>query len=108
MERFKTPAGRMSTIFYSTSIEKKEILGYTSRVSDEEMLTGQDTDGSDSSLRETHTPCNQTMASPKRHFAWKDLCLDVQVGGENRRLLNNVSGTPIRLDSDGIAILTAH
>ncbi|XDG05995.1 hypothetical protein ABKA04_005610 [Annulohypoxylon sp. FPYF3050] len=92
MERFKTPAGRMSTIFYSTSIEKKEISGYTSRVSDEEMLTGQDTDGSDNSLRETHTPCNQTMTSSKRHFAWKDLCLDVQVGGENRRLLDNVSG----------------
>ncbi|KAI0898949.1 ATP-binding cassette transporter [Annulohypoxylon nitens] len=92
MERFKTPAGRMSTIFYSTSIEKKEIPGYTSRVSDEEMLTGQDTDGSDNSLRETHTPCNQTMTSSKRHFAWKDLCLDVQVGGETRRLLNNVSG----------------
>ncbi|KAI2469635.1 ATP-binding cassette transporter [Annulohypoxylon bovei var. microspora] len=91
MERFKTPAGRLSTIFFSTDVLQKKRPGDVSPISDEEKSPGQETDMSDV-LQETHTTTNQTMTSSKRHFAWKDICLDIQVGGDSRRLLSNVSG----------------
>ncbi|KAL7622416.1 hypothetical protein AAE478_007921 [Parahypoxylon ruwenzoriense] len=92
MERFKTPAGRLSTIFYSTDILRRKRPGDASPMSDEEKSPGQDTDTSEVVLQEVHTTSNETIKSAKRRFAWKDLCLDVQVGSEKRRLLSNVSG----------------
>ncbi|KAI1371039.1 ATP-binding cassette transporter [Hypoxylon crocopeplum] len=92
MERFKTPAGRLATIFYSTDILRKKRPGDASPISDEEKTPGQETDASEIVLQELRAKTHETIRSSRRHFAWKDLCLDIQVGGENRRLLTNVTG----------------
>ncbi|KAI1208295.1 P-loop containing nucleoside triphosphate hydrolase protein [Annulohypoxylon truncatum] len=92
MGRFETPAGRLSTIFYSTDVPRKKRPGDIALTSDEEKSSGQATDMSDVVLWETYITTNQIITSSRRHFAWKDLCLDIQVREENRRLLNNVSG----------------
>ncbi|KAI0844484.1 ATP-binding cassette transporter [Daldinia vernicosa] len=89
MERFKTPAGYLSTIFYSTGALQKKPLD----TSDEEKSPGQDTDTSEAVLsQQIRTTTREPIKSSRHHFAWKDLCLDIQVGGKHRRLLNNVSG----------------
>ncbi|KAI1387801.1 ATP-binding cassette transporter [Hypoxylon trugodes] len=91
MERFKTPAGRLSTIFYSTDIPHKSSED-TSSGSDEEKPPVNDMDNNEIVPQEVHSTSHGTMKSSQRHFAWKDLCLDIQVKGEHRRLLSNVSG----------------
>ncbi|KAI0377720.1 ATP-binding cassette transporter [Hypomontagnella monticulosa] len=90
MERFKTPAGHLSTIFYSTDIPRQGRSG--SSLSDEEKSAEQDTDTTEVDLEVFHATTHETIQSSKRHFAWRDLCLDIEVGGEQRRLLSNVSG----------------
>ncbi|KAI1082600.1 ATP-binding cassette transporter [Whalleya microplaca] len=93
MERFKTPGGHLSTIFYSTDVPRSKALGHTSPVADEEKGQVQDTDTGEDALQGVQTRATHEMIqSAKQRFAWKDLCLDIQVGGEHRRLLNNVSG----------------
>ncbi|KAI1097418.1 ATP-binding cassette transporter [Jackrogersella minutella] len=90
--RFKTPSGRLSTIFYSKDVLRTTGPKYVSPVPDEEKFPGQDTDISELALQEAHTTTNRTIRSSKQRFAWKDLCLDIQVEGEHSRLLSNVSG----------------
>lgn len=93
MERFTTPAGRLSTIFYSTDVLRRKNTREASPVSDEEKSPVQDTGTDDAVVQGVRTTANDTIKSVRRRFAWKDLCLDIQVGGEHRRLLSNVSGT---------------
>ncbi|KAI1407230.1 ATP-binding cassette transporter [Hypoxylon sp. FL1857] len=90
MERFKTPAGRLSTIFYSKDFPLRKRTGEGS--SDEEKCQEQDSDRSEITIQEPYTSTREAIASSKRYFAWKDLCLDIRVEGEHRRLLDRVSG----------------
>ncbi|KAI1421487.1 ATP-binding cassette transporter [Xylaria sp. FL1777] len=92
MERFKTPAGRMSTIFYSTSAVEKGAIAASTSASDEEKSAVPDSDISNAMVQGTQAVGNDTIQSSKRRFAWKDISLDIQVGGEHRRLLDGVSG----------------
>ncbi|KAI0449071.1 ATP-binding cassette transporter [Xylaria acuta] len=92
MERFKTPAGRMSTIFYSTGAVEKRAMVASASTSDEEKPAVPDSDTSNALVQNTQATTNETIQSSKRRFAWKDISLDIEVGGEHRRLLDNVSG----------------
>ncbi|KAI1406215.1 ATP-binding cassette transporter [Hypoxylon fuscum] len=91
MERFKTPAGRLSTIFYSTSNSRRSCPRDDRPILNEEKSPGQETDTSEV-IPEVRTTAQGVMRSSKQHFAWRDICLDIQVGGQNRRLLSNISG----------------
>ncbi|KAI1737798.1 ATP-binding cassette transporter [Xylaria scruposa] len=92
MERFKTPAGRMSTIFYSTGAVEKRAMVTSASTSDEEKSAVPDSDTSNALVQNTRVTTNEAIQSSKRRFAWKDISLDIEVGGEHRRLLENVSG----------------
>ncbi|KAI8957433.1 ATP-binding cassette transporter [Daldinia sp. FL1419] len=92
MERFKTPAGYLSTIFYSKGVLKNRNRN-SSTIPDEEMSSGQDTDtGGMTIVQQGRATTREAIRSSQHHFAWKNLCLDIEVEGENRRLLSNVSG----------------
>ncbi|KAI0124768.1 ATP-binding cassette transporter [Xylariales sp. AK1849] len=91
MERFKTPAGQMATVFYSTTVQQGTSSGDAS-TSDEEKGPVEDTDLGQIAGQPSRRKANEVIHTTKRRFAWKDLCLDIQVGKEQRRLLNNVSG----------------
>jgi hypothetical protein len=94
MERFKTPAGRMSTIFYSTSTVERRVIAASASNSDEEKSAVLESDTSDAAIvqQDTQAVANDTIQSSKRRFAWKDISLDIKVNGDHRRLLDNVSG----------------
>lgn len=94
MERFKTPAGRLSTIFYSTSNSRRSCPRDDRPILNEEKSPGQETDTSEV-IPEVRTTAQGVMRSSKQHFAWRDICLDIQVGGQNRRLLSNISGKTV-------------
>ncbi|KJZ79725.1 hypothetical protein HIM_01194 [Hirsutella minnesotensis 3608] len=91
-QRFKTPAGRLSTIFYSRDVVQPKSPKSAS-LTDEEKSPKQDLQFTEPPYPQENkkTPSNGIKSTGHR-FVWKDLCLDVQTGGETRRLLSNVSG----------------
>lgn len=91
MERFKTPAGRLSTIFYATDAFEKEKPKSNSLTDEEKPRVG-DYDSTEESSEEIKTVPTNTIKATKHRFAWKDLCLHVQVKNDTRQLLTNVSG----------------
>jgi hypothetical protein len=99
MERFKTPAGRMATIFYSTDISQHRKVGGPSASTDEEKGSAQDTDSGEIVRQGKRVPTSDAIKFSERRFAWKDLCLDIQVGKDHRRLLTNVSGETAVIES---------
>ncbi|KAI1111027.1 ATP-binding cassette transporter [Nemania sp. NC0429] len=92
MERFKTPAGRMSTIFYSTRTAENRVHVASASNSDVERSAVPDSDTSSATVQAPQPVAADAIQSSRRRFAWKNISLDIEVGGEHRRLLDNVSG----------------
>lgn len=91
MERFKTPAGRLSTIFYATDAFEKDKPKSNSLTDEEKPRVG-DYDSAEDSSEELKAVPTNTIKTTNHRFAWKDLCLHVQVKNDTRQLLTNVSG----------------
>lgn len=87
MERLRTPAGRLATVFYKDR-------GSALRLKSKPDVERGNVDGD--IAPETTTPANnarQNVAKDNSHtFVWKNLCLDIKVKGDNRRLLDGLSG----------------
>jgi ABC-type multidrug transport system ATPase subunit len=85
MERLKTPAGKLATVFYK---------GSTSNVKTKPDIERGDLDR-DIAPGDA-TPVNhyrQGTAQGRSHtFAWNNLCLDIKTKDGTRRLLDNLSG----------------
>ncbi|OKL59812.1 hypothetical protein UA08_04981 [Talaromyces atroroseus] len=69
MERFKTPAGRLSTIFYSTDILRGKVNRNSSSVSDEKKSPVQGTDKEEAVVHGVQTKPRVTVKSVGRRMA---------------------------------------
>lgn len=91
MERYKLPAGRLATVFYK--VEPKEVpsIAASANTSDCEKLASSNED-----LPPEPAAKAQKLPSVVSHsgltLAWKDITLELKAGGEEKRLLNNLSG----------------
>jgi ABC-type multidrug transport system ATPase subunit len=85
MERLKTPAGKLATVFY-----KGDVLSVKLKLDIERG----DPDGD--IAPEYVTPVSyhkqSTVHNRDHTFAWKKLCLDIKTKDGDRRLLDNLSG----------------
>jgi hypothetical protein len=94
MERFKTPAGRLATVYYSGAVD----LGRQSRragvPSDEEKAQTTSSGSNEVGLVDSHSQQtrDQAIARSQRRFSWKNICLDIELDGQTNRLLHNISG----------------
>jgi hypothetical protein len=96
MERFKTPTGRLSTIFYTSGIGRGKMHS-DSAVFDEEKPPVLNTRATDLSLPPVRIKTQDAVTSMKKRFVWRDVSLDLQTGGENRQLLSGVSGKALTI-----------
>lgn len=85
MERLKTPAGKLATVFYKGSILDVKTKSDIERG-----------DPNGDSAPESVTPISyhkqSTVQNRDHTFAWKNLCLDIKTKDGDRRLLDNLSG----------------
>lgn len=85
MERLRTPAGRLATVFYKGSALSVKTKPDAERGNFDGDIAPEST-----------TPVNdyrQSTVQDKSHtFAWENLCLDVKTKDGNIRLLDNLSG----------------
>ncbi|KAI1812305.1 ABC transporter [Poronia punctata] len=95
MEFYKLPAGRLATIFYKTEPEKiSKSSAASSDVSDSEKGSV-DADAppqTSGGVLSSHTALDSVATHNGRTLAWKDLTLELKVGGETKRLLDGLSG----------------
>ncbi|KAF4544031.1 ABC transporter [Lasiodiplodia theobromae] len=92
MERFKMPAGKLATVFFSTGIPT---LRHTSDVESQQSGSSdgeKEDDGQSSSAQDTSTYHHVEIVKTQQTFSWKDLCIDVKTADGTKRLLDNVSG----------------
>lgn len=92
MEHYKLPAGRLATIFYRAE-PKDMTLGTRPQCLEE---------GKRHKLKEdmpprsngpsTKAPFREVSSHNGRTLVWKNLTLDLKLNGENKRLLDGLSG----------------
>ncbi|KAI1128101.1 ABC transporter PeaB1 [Nemania abortiva] len=90
MERYKLPAGRLATIFYKT--EPKE-LALMSRPNSSDLEKVPATDEDVPPKGPTTSDLHMVSSYNGRPLAWKNLTLDLKANGEEKRLLNDLSGS---------------
>ncbi|KAI1385489.1 ABC transporter [Hypoxylon trugodes] len=90
MEYYKLPAGRFATIFYKSK-SKEPIPRELSDTSDNEKGKF-DADVPPTGSVIAPTTSRSVSSHNGRTLAWKDITLEVNVGGETKRLLNGLSG----------------
>lgn len=95
MERFKMPAGKLATVFFSTDIVTprctSDVESQQSGSSDGEK----EDDGQSNSAQETSIfpqSHHAEIVKTQQAFSWKNLCIDVKTADGTKRLLDNVSG----------------
>ncbi|KAJ2978980.1 hypothetical protein NUW58_g7322 [Xylaria curta] len=92
MERYKLSAGHLATIFYKA--KPKDIVSTTSSESSDSEK-GPKFDG-DVPPKPRHLAVGPTLSAMSRHhgrtLVWKDITLDIKHDGEQKRLLDGLSG----------------
>ncbi|KAI3332377.1 ABC transporter PeaB1 [Xylariaceae sp. AK1471] len=92
MERYKLPAGRLATIFYKTE-PKAVALMTSSDTSDREKGTETDEDVPPKGPELVTAQALHAVSSHNgRSLAWRNITLDLKAHGEERRLLDELSG----------------
>ncbi|KAI8631803.1 ABC transporter [Xylariaceae sp. FL1651] len=95
MEYYKLPAGRLATIFYKAEPRvMAKASATTSDMSDSEK-GGANEDVppmSSPGLVIEHAPLHSVSSHNGRTLAWKDITLELKIGGEVKRLLDGLSG----------------
>ncbi|KAH6651607.1 ABC transporter [Truncatella angustata] len=87
MDRYKLPAGHLATIFYKTDPKSVDLAMSSNSSDTEKGATDQDTPPV------TTQPSLPFVASHNgRMLAWENLTLELKVGSETKRLLDNLSG----------------
>jgi hypothetical protein len=94
MERFKTPAGRLATIYYNGAVDLARQTDQARVPSDEEKAQTTGTDSNEVRLIDSRSQQTreQVISRSQRRFSWKNICLDIEVDGQTNRLLHNISG----------------
>lgn len=84
MERLRTPAGRLATVFYKGCALSLKSKADVERGNSDENFAPEIV---------TVNHGKQSTTEDRHHtFAWKNLCLDVKTKEGNKRLLDNLSG----------------
>lgn len=95
MELYKPPAGKVSTVQY----RKRDVATPTKELSsDSEIEKGAiDEQGNNPGVGDfSEDRLNRMATHNGRTLVWKNLSLDIEVGGEQKRLLNDLSGKSLR------------
>lgn len=94
MEMYKPPPGKSSTVQYR---KRDATVQDNASPNDNEIEKGIGVDPGELSrvLEFSEDRLNKMYTHDGRTLAWKDLSLDVEAGGEPKRLLNNLSGESI-------------
>ncbi|KAI1819611.1 ABC transporter [Xylaria intraflava] len=95
MEFYKLPAGRLATIFYKTEPKAvAKVSATSSDISDGEKggVTEDVPPEGSMGILPADTPLNLVSNHNGRTLAWKDITLELKVGGETKRLLDGLSG----------------
>ncbi|KAI0437784.1 ABC transporter PeaB1 [Xylaria telfairii] len=93
MERYKLPAGRLATIFYKTE-PKALVLMTCPKASDHEKGAVNNDDVPPKGPELAMASSLHGVSSHNgRSLAWKNINLDLKANGEERRLLNDLSGS---------------
>lgn len=92
MERLKTPAGRLATIFYhGDAPDKLRGVGSKPDIENGKIIEDVPPEASRYSSKDIHYARDQEQ--DKSHtLAWTELCLDIKVKDTEKRLLDNLSG----------------
>src|SRR3954471_5456705 len=91
MERLKTPAGRLATVFYKADPEK--FLRNAGVGSDAEKgSTDNDTPPITKHNTKQSDRSRNRVGDNGHTFAWSRLCLDIKTKDGEKRLLDNLSG----------------
>lgn len=98
MELHREPAGRLATIFYKA--EPKDIVSEKSSTSsDTEKGAIKDTPPKTVGMPATRRT-NQDLQHVGQTLAWQNVCWDLKLNGENKRFLDNITGS-LPLSPDG-------
>lgn len=98
MELHREPAGRLATIFYKA--EPKDIVSEKSSTSsDTEKGAIKDTPPKTVGMPATRRT-NQDLQHVGQTLAWQNVCWDLKLDGENKRFLDNITGS-LPLSPDG-------
>ena len=94
MERFKMPAGKLATVFFSREVaapqQKSDVESQQSSSSGGEKAEEYDeTEDAPSPLPQHQ---HAEIVRTERTFSWKELSIDVKTADGTKRLLDNVSG----------------
>ena len=96
MERLKLPAGRLATVFYKTQPQhagsrRQSISGDAEKGTSEDTLAPISIERSRRSAR-----MSPNLLDRKEHaFAWRNVTLDINVNGTQKRLLDGIDGKPL-------------
>lgn len=92
MELHKPPAGRLATVFYKA--EPSNIISETSSTAsdDEKGAVGEDTPPLKVETRKSASHINRAWTRDRETLAWKNVSLELKVGGEKKALLNDMNG----------------
>ena len=92
MEMLKLPAGRLATVFYKA--DPKELVAAKSSASSDPEKGEVDTDSPPFLSPNTQSAAlHKGLSRREEHVsAWKDISVDIEVGGSEKRLLDNIDG----------------
>lgn len=98
MERYKLPVGRLATVFYKGEVDDSKRKQGSPAWDSEKGLLGSETTLPQSDLSRMTTVSKEEVAPQVisshngRNLAWKGLSLELKVGDEVKRLLDDISG----------------
>lgn len=92
MEMLKLPAGRLATVFYKA--EPQDFISEKNSTPFDSETGSADEDQPPVNVhsRQTVMPPGDLLDQEGHVFAWKDICLRINSGGTEKRLLDNVDG----------------
>lgn len=92
MEMLKLPAGRLATVFYKA--EPQDLISEKSSTSFDSETGSIDEDQPPVTVhsRQSVMPPGDFLDREGHVFAWRDICLNINSGSSEKRLLDNVDG----------------
>ncbi|KAI0003557.1 ABC transporter PeaB1 [Xylariaceae sp. FL0662B] len=92
MERYKLPAGRLATVFYK--VKPEERTPSNSETSDTEKGPKSDDDipPTPPNIAASEKPLGELSSHDGRTLAWRNITLELKHDGEQKRLLDGLSG----------------